>query len=333
MAWEDIKKGALAGGSSAIAGSLIGSLLNIGSGKRAKKQLKRQIEAQKELNEYNAKLNYDYGEKSADNAQGRSLELLEAERQANSLVTQVQDAKEAGASPGLAIGGGAGGTGATGGAQGDGAGGVDGNAPNFLDVAMLQIENKRANAEAAKLINESKLINAERRNIEADTGLKEADTRRKTTLTPLEARIIEHEGLAKWIENQKTIALDARGSEKGVAGKAWDKEYGEWTLGENNPIVKQLDINVEKANSETELNKALKLLTNEKTEHYFTEILTGIKNADANMVKANAVKLAVEHGVGEFTNWKTWVETGLKAYGAVMGHISGGLGVGAAIAQ
>ena len=50
------------------------------------------------------------------------------------------------------------------------------------------------------------------------------------------------------------------------------------------------------------------LLTNNKAQGYFQELVNATAHADADTVKAMAMKLTAEFNTGEFTNWKTWTE-------------------------
>lgn len=84
--------------------------------KNAVKLLHEQEASQQRINETLGLQNYNYGEMAADAAHERSLGLLSAEKEANSYVSQVADAKEAGLSIGLLYGGG--GAGGTGGSAG-----------------------------------------------------------------------------------------------------------------------------------------------------------------------------------------------------------------------
>lgn len=147
----------------------------------ANKRLKKQLAWQQEENRRQAEENYQYGEKAADNAYQRSLGLLEANKEANSLVSQVADAKEAGLSPSI-FSNIAGSTGAAagGGAQGTGSKGI-----SPVDRAALEgiknekrsigIEAARQRAEEIIQIAEAEKIRAETKNIEKDTEGKDVE--------------------------------------------------------------------------------------------------------------------------------------------------------------
>lgn len=99
--------GGLASGISGAVSGLFGAL---GAGKKEK----RQLEMQKELNEQAAKLNYEYGEKAAENAYKRQMEMYERSYRDQSYSAMRQQMEDAGLSIGLMYGGG--GNGGAGGA-------------------------------------------------------------------------------------------------------------------------------------------------------------------------------------------------------------------------
>lgn len=99
--------GGLASGISGAVSGLFGAL---GAGKKERRQLKMQ----KELNEQAAKLNYEYGEKAAENAYRRQMEMYERSYQDQSYSAMRKQMEDAGLSVGLMYGGG--GNGGAGGA-------------------------------------------------------------------------------------------------------------------------------------------------------------------------------------------------------------------------
>lgn len=246
------------GAGAGVASGALGLLGGIGSGKRAKKLLSKQEESQARLNEQNALLNYEYGEKSADSAQERSLALLEAEKQANSYQEKVAQAKDAGLSVGLLYGGGGaggGGASATTGAQGGGAGAQEGRAPNYLEVESQKIANKQANAEIARTTAEAALLGAQKENIKADTGEKGAGAKQKESeanlnieqtesikkLRPVTEELLKNQSAGKFLEN-----AEAKFRQTG--------EFGE--VIENSPMDREIAIGLAEGFARVELNQA-----------------------------------------------------------------------------
>lgn len=130
----------LTGGlTSGLSGAISGLFGGIGYGSR----LKKQVNAQKQLNEQAAKLNYEYGEKAAENAYQRQMEMYERSYQDQSYSAMRQQMEDAGLSVGLMYGGGSsGGAGGatTGAPQGETGGAEAGRAdsPAAQQAAAIQ---------------------------------------------------------------------------------------------------------------------------------------------------------------------------------------------------
>ena len=83
--------GGLASGITGAVGGLFGMI-------GAKKRMQRQVDAQKQLNEQAAKLNYEYGEKAAENAYKRQMEMYERSYQDQSYGAMRKQMEDAGLS-------------------------------------------------------------------------------------------------------------------------------------------------------------------------------------------------------------------------------------------
>ncbi|QCS36881.1 DNA pilot protein [Tortoise microvirus 19] len=302
----------------AAGAALAAGISKIGSGQsKWRRKLSAQEESQMRLNEQNAELNFQYGEQAADAAHQRSLGLLQAETEANSLEAQVADARAAGLSPGLLYGGGAGGTGgsAGGGAMGAGARGQSAEAPDYLEVEAIKNQNKLVAIEAARLVNESLKVKAEKDNIEADTALKNEERMTSEELTPIQKAIGEQEGLSKWIENERK-KIEQSGMQ-GDVESLYNKALGEIHFTKGSDWDKKQALEVAKAFSEVRGQDIINELNTEKKKGYWEELANATKNADSQAQQAAAVKLAAEWSTGEYTNWKTWVSLAKDAVGAV----------------
>ena len=84
-----------------LTSGLSGAISGIFGGIGAKKRLKRQVDAQKQLNEQAAKLNYEYGEKAAEDAYKRQMEMYERSYQDQSYAAMCGQMEDAGLSVGL----------------------------------------------------------------------------------------------------------------------------------------------------------------------------------------------------------------------------------------
>lgn len=297
-----------------------GSVLAAGVGKtsRWRRKLSAQEESQMRINEQNAELNYRYGEQAADAAHERSLGLLQAETEANSLQAQVEDARAAGLSPGLLYGGGAGGTGgsAGGGAMGTGARGQSGEAPDYLEIEAIKNQNKLTAIDAARLVNESLKVKAEKENIEADTALKNEERMTSEELTPIEIAVKREEGLSKWIENERK-KIEQGGWDGEDAKSIYNKALGEVYFTKGSDWDKKEALEVAKAFGEVRGQDILNELNTEKKKGYWEELANATKNANASEAQAAAVKLAAEWSTGEYTNWKTWISVANDAVGSI----------------
>lgn len=277
--------------------------------KYAVKLLQEQEQSQSRINQELALLNYDYGELAADAAHERSLGLLAAEKEANSYVSQVEDAQAAGLSVGLLYGGGgAGGTGgsAGGGAQGDGAGNQRAQAPNYLDILAADSNRKIANAEIVKAGKEAGLFAAEAAKTHAETQQIKSETEGtniETEATKTQTRLIE-----QLIENQKIDNLR----------KMWENDSG-WFNEKAGLEILKLQGEIEDTEEGKLATKAQRILTETKTEGYWQELLNATRTANAAEINAVANKLAsevsakAESNPGNLTNTKTWITLADKA--------------------
>lgn len=322
----NILAGLATGAVSGLASTGLGLLGNIGSGKRSRELLAEQEAAQSRLNAQNAELNYNYGEQAADAAHQRSLGLLKAETEANSYVNQVQDIKNAGLNVGLLYGGAGAGGGASagGGAQGGGAGNQKGQAGNYLEIEALKQQRKMANAELLRTVNESRLVDAERKNIEADTKLKDEKRMTSEELTPLQLALTKEEGIEKWIENARKMYENTGGNHEERSDPSHIEEheiFGILNIGKEGGFSQRQAAEIAELMSSTEGNKAAAALDTERKRGYWQELLNAKIMAENDKVKAAAIKLAAEWSTGEFKNWKTWVATSTEAANAIGGLI------------
>lgn len=326
----------LSGGlASGLSGAVSGLLGNIGYGRR----LRKQVEAQKQLNEQAAELNYQYGEKAAENAYNRQMAMYERSYKDQSLAAMRQQAEEANMSVGLLYGaGGAGGAGAMSGApQGETGGAQAGNAEGpaaqqAANIATAELGLRMANAKADLDVKKAQI-----KDIEASAEAKRAEAGLKTEqkITELEQRnaLIEklkQEGMSTWIknvqENWKAFAGKNWGGEPGKVAKYGQKNeiYGFYGIAENSYISEQQSVELAKAIAETnqanengKAAKALAELNSARANGYWQELLNATMHAKADETRAAAAKLAAEFETGEYTNWKTWITIAKEAILAI----------------
>lgn len=282
--------------------------------KRAGELLGQQEESQQRLNEADALRNFEYGEQAADAAHERSLGLLSATTQANSLESQVADAKAAGLSVGYLYGGGASGMGgsAAGAAQGGGARGLSSDAPNYLEVESIRQQNKLVRAEQAKVASEAALNRAQAKSLR-----EEIETSKQ--LSPLQARILDQEGWGKFIENeQKTYELGGGNQRERKEPEhigVYD-EFRSLNINADSLFSEERSIQIAKAIEETKGIEINNMLKDQEAKIAWRNLLIAEANGETERAKNEATTLALKWGIGEYKNWKTWTNvagTGIEA--------------------
>lgn len=163
--------GGLASGISGVISGLFGGI-------GAKKRLKRQVEAQKELNEQAAQLNYEYGEKAAENAYNRQMQMYERSYNDQSYSAMRKQMEDAGLSVGLMYGGsGAGGAGGatTGAPQGETGGAQAGQADSPAAQQAAAIEQAKLGLGLVSMKKDLALKDAQIEEINATAEAKRAE--------------------------------------------------------------------------------------------------------------------------------------------------------------
>lgn len=334
----------LSGGlASGLSGAVSGLLGNIGYNKR----LNKQIKAQKQLNEQAANLNYTYGEKAAENAYKRQMEMYERSYKDQSYQAMRGQMEDAGLSVGLMYGGaGSGGgigamsgapQGATGGAH---AGAAEGPAAQqAANIATAELGLRMANAKADLGVKKAQI-----KDIEASAEAKraEAGLQAEKTVTEQQSRgafveELKQRGLETWIRNI-TKDMQAKLSAPGLMSEESDGQlyatyenelYGSMKINSRSMINEKEAVQILQAYSQATKNEAeakaadaLKELNSARAEGYWQELLNATTHANADMIKAAAAKLSTEFNTGEYTNWKTWADL---AKGIVGGAIGGAI--------
>lgn len=307
---------ALAAAGIAAAGSALASGISK-LGARYKKKIAAQEAAQQRLNAEAARMNYEYGEMAADSAHQRSLGLIEA----TNLENQVEDARNAGLSPGLLYGGtGGGATG--GGATGTGARGVQPpEAADRLAEEEGRLQAKALAVDIQRVINESLKVRAEKNQIEAETELIKEQTETSKELTPLQIANLNEEGFGKFIENaikeyelsggnqtEREFPIHTRENEK----RGWNVNISPQAL-----FTEERAAQVAKAISEKEGTDIQNMLKTQEAKIAWRQLLIAEANSENDRIRTLATKLAAEWGTGEYTNWKTWVSAAGTGIGAI----------------
>lgn len=348
MDWGKIGENAISSGISGAIGAGLGLLGSIGAGKRQRKAIEAQKNAQKELNEQAASLNYEYGEKAAENAYQRQLAMYQRSYEDQTYGAMVDQMKDAGLSVGLMYGGNGsgGGAGAMSGApKGDTGGAIAGQAANA--AALMEVENQRRSLalQQASMAKDIQLKDAEieLKKTEADKSRKdalytEALTETENILRSAKAHREFWEGRLSWIENLRKQFEDVTTPSEDGELNATEDMYGNYEIISKaiGTASKAADVLKTIAETGTEEQRKICLaaeaaLTNEKVKGYWKELEVAIKNANSQAIVAAATKLNsetnrmdIEHKYGVKMTVKQWVELGIGVTGAVAGAVGAG---------
>lgn len=333
---------------SGLVGAGLGLLGSIGQGRRQRKAIEAQKNAQKELNEQAASLNYEYGEKAAENAYQRQLAMYQKSYEDQSYKAMVNQMEDAGLSVGLMYGGSGsgGGAGAMSGApKGDTGGATAGQAANA--AALMEIENQRKSlalqqASMAKDIQlkdaEIELKKKEAEKVGQEALYTEALKETENALREAKANREFWEGRLPWLNNMRQEFEDTADPNVENTMEVTDSYYGSHIFSSRGLLSAQKVGEVLKVFAEkgTEEQRKVSLaaeaaLTNEKVKGYWKELEVAIKNADNQAVIAAAKKLEsetgrldVEHKYGIKMTAKQWIEVGIGVTGAIAGTIGAG---------
>ena len=348
MDWNKIGENAIDAGISGAIGTGLGLLGSIGAGRRQRKAIEAQKNAQKELNEQAASLNYEYGEKAAENAYQRQLAMYQRSYEDQTYGAMVNQMKDAGLSVGLMYGGNGsgGGAGAMSGApKGDTGGAIAGQAASA--AALMEVENQRKSLalQQVSMAKDIQLKDAEieLKEKEADKAGKEALytealTETEDILRNAKAHREFWEGRLSWVENLRKQFEDLTTPNEDGELNATEDMYGNYeiiskTIGAASKAASVLKVIAETGTEEQRkvCLAAEAALTNEKIKGYWKELEVAIKRADNESIMAAATKLnsesnrmEVEHKYGIKMTAKQWIELGIGVVGAVAGAVGAG---------
>lgn len=290
-----------------VAGGLVDSL-DIGGNRRRKKQ----IEQQQKLTD----MQTDANKELANHGMGISKEMFEY----TGYGAQRRQMQEAGLNPALMYGhAGAGGT--TSSASGGSAG--MGQASDDASQKMASTQSKGMALQLAKLQSEIAINKASAKKLDA-----EASNVSEKTTTEIEQRdvmieAIKQQGYGNWLDNVRKHFLNKPISDDTL--EMYGNEiYGTTGLQKMSAFTQEISAGIAKGMADAGNAEAQALLNNERAKGYWTELLNAIKHANADEMKAAAIKLSAEWSTGEFTNWKTWVDTGINAVNTITNIVGKG---------
>lgn len=314
----------LTGGIGGLVSSGIQGLASL-FGPSQKKLIKWQKEAQMELNEQAAATNYEYGEKSAENAYKRQMEMYERSYQDQSYAAQRKQMEDAGLSVGLMYGGGGAGGGAAGSMQGAPQGATGGAQAGDAGTALsLAMEQKRLQNETMIAAADASLKRAEAKKANADANLNQAQATTENTIRQFKVEMLKQEGMKTWIDNvrRKWEDIQELYNENGEPEDYVTEHelYGKYAI-----LGKSLrNSTAIKMAIRTTLENQGIAASNQKIENEIQkitqDILTG--KAEEAVKKALAIKTSAETKDiqlknGEESNWMTWLNVAFQSIAAL----------------
>lgn len=341
----------LTGGlTSGLSGAVSGLFGGIGYGNR----LKKQVKAQKQLNEQAAKLNYEYGELAAENAYRRQMSMYERSYQDQSFAAMREQMEDAGLSVGLMYGnGGPGGAGGatTGAPQGETGGAEAGRADSPAAQQTAAIQQAQLGLGLVSMKKDLAIKDAQIEEINATAARQRAEasliTEQKVTEIQQRdwivrgAKEIAH---THYIDRLRKEFEDTQPAESGEDMEWNDAQFGAYKIVYEGMRNQETRIGVLEAISRTNKNdegknaaKALAKLNNAKADGYWRELQIELIKGNALAAMAAAQKLNaemkkfdVEHKYGYKMGPMQWIQLGkdgaeflLSAVNTFMGKKAG----------
>lgn len=333
--------GATGGLKTGISGAIGGLLGGIGRKKREERQLENQIK----LNEAAAKTNYEYGEKAAQNAYKRQLEMYERSYKDQSYAAMRKQMEDAGLSVGLMYGnsGSGGGVGVMSGAPHASTGGAEaGHADG--PAAQVAADTQRAELGLSMQMQrkdlELKDAQINQVNATAEKERAEAANITEKKVTEMQTREWIVRGAKElankdWIQNIRSQYEDEQSVEDKNDVTYHDDQFGEYQIVYKGTRTQQQRADVLKTIGETNNNeaqaaaaRALAKLNNNKALGYWRELQ--IEMTKGNAMKAMAAaqnlqaetgRLDIEHKYGMKMTPYQWAMLGKDAVELILGAV------------
>ena len=281
--------------------------LDVSGNRQRKKQIEQQqkltdiqVEAQKEL---------------ADYGMGIGKEMFEA----TGYAAQRRQMEEAGLNPALMYGH----AGAVGSTMSPSTGNVSGGyASDEAALKQAQIAQQGMALQLAKLNSEIELNKATAKERLANAGLLGEKKITEADQRDILIEKLRQEGVAQWFENLENEIKHGRPLQDNEVQLFRNARLNVSTSFQKVSLWNQeVTTAIAKTMAEIGYIEAQELLTNKKAEGYWQELLNATKQADAEAVKAAAIKLSTEWETGVYTNWRTWADLGVKAINTVANAI------------
>lgn len=242
----------------------------------------------------------------------------------NSPANQMKRLQEAGLNPALMYGqtGATGTQGVTGSAS---AAGVAGNASDTAERRQAKVAEQGMSLQLAKLASEIDVNKSVAESNRASAEKATAETKTTEQSRELLIENMRNAGVGQWMENVERAYLMSYDPAKGVGVSAENEKY-DWgvVINKEGGFSQAAATAIAKTMSETGNMNANALLTNNKAQGYWQELLNATALANNDGIKAAAIKLSAEWDTGEYTNWRTWTELGKDALGTIGSLITKG---------
>lgn len=322
-AGESLLGGLVSGGIGQITSSLFG-----GNSQKPFWQIR---EEQNALNADAAKINYEYGEKAAQNAYNRQMEAYRQSYQDQSYQAMRKQMEDAGLSVGLMYGNGSSGGGAGqlgGGTQGNTGGAVAGNAAQAYGMALqskqLELQERQVNADAALKQAQAQNIEKQTEQTQQNIDINEFTKMLNQEREKLAKDYVSWETDEKWVEmNRKK--LDAYFNEYAKLGRetGWDHTLGDYDF-KNNAAAREIEARIrESVQRAAESSKRTDLMEFEKTlkqaqaYNQFMMITVLLARNKIEEAKVAIQQYVAKYATGEEWNWKTVMDAGLGVVKAI----------------
>lgn len=320
----DILSGAASGAASGSASGPVG--MAIGAGLGAISSAKSSNMTEGEYHDLNRQMGLQsmWNNTQAEKSYELQKRMFDYTAEYNSAANQVKRLQEAGLNPALMYGmqGAAGGTGQTGSAS---ASGVGANASDTAERRQASVAEEGMALQMAKLASEIDVNKSVAESNRANAGKATAETKTTEASRELLIENMRNAGVSQWMENVEKAYLLSYDPAKAIGLSAENEKY-DWgvAISKEGGFSQAAAGAIAKTLAETGNMNASALLTNNKAQGYWQELLNATAMANNDGIKAAAIKLSAEWDTGEYTNWKTWTELGKDALGTIGSLITKG---------
>lgn len=304
----------------ASAGTAIQGVQNMLTGNSSKAQQKRaHRQAMDQMTHQ-----YNLGQLGADAAQERNREMFDYTLSKTNVKALADQYEEAGFNRFLAVTGGTGGAGG----RAEASGGQPANisapqraptdTPGQVMMANLALGRQRAEVENIR-------ASTDKANAEADKL--RAEKNRITNTDDEFKENLRQQGIEVWIRNKQSDFKMAGPSQEGGGMEATNPQLrASLTINGRSYFTRETAAAAARAVQEAikaekevtteeeraDMLEAIASLTSQKAQTHWMEVLNAIKVGDSTAAKNNAQALAEQHGIGEYVNWRTYVDVGEK---------------------